>query len=123
MEQRITRAKARVTDANVPFETPGAAERAERLSAAAAMVYLIFNEGYSAAGDTAELRSPFCEEAIRLARLLLRLFQSEAEIMGLTALVLPQHARAGARFDADRALVLLDDQDRSLWNQQMIAEG
>src|SRR5204863_7618871 len=64
-----------------------------------------------------------CEEAIRLARLLLRLFQSEPEIMGLTALLLLQHARAAARFDADGTLVLLDDQDRSLWNQQMIAEG
>src|SRR3954464_14128512 len=123
MEQRITRAKARVAQAGVPFETPGAVERTERLSAVAAMVYLIFNEGYSAAGETAEIRSPFCEEAIRLARLLLRLFQSEPEIMGLTALLLLQHARAAARFDADGTLVLLDDQDRSLWNQQMIAEG
>ena len=87
------------------------------------MIYLIFNEGYSASGDTAELRAPLCEEAIRLARLLLRLFQSEPEIMGLTALLLLQHARAAARFDADGALVLLDDQDRSLWNRNMIAEG
>ncbi len=71
MEQRITRAKARVADADVPFETPGAAERSERLSAVAAMIYLIFNEGYSASGDTAEIRSTLCEEAIRLARLLL----------------------------------------------------
>ena len=123
MEQRITRAKARVADADVPFETPGAVERVERLSAVAAMIYLIFNEGYSASGDTFEARAPLCEEAIRLARLLLRLFQSEPEIMGLTALLLLQHARAAARFDADGALVLLDDQDRSLWNQKMIAEG
>jgi RNA polymerase sigma-70 factor (ECF subfamily) len=123
MEQRITRAKARVADAKMPFETPGAVERAERLSAVAAMIYLIFNEGYSAGGDTAGMRTTFCEEAIRLARLLLRLFQSEPEIMGLTALLLLQHARSAARFDADGAVVLLDDQDRSLWNQQMIAEG
>ncbi|MBW8902905.1 MAG: RNA polymerase sigma factor [Bradyrhizobium sp.] len=123
MEQRITRAKARVAAANVPFETPGAVERAERLAAVAAMIYLIFNEGYSAAGETADARSPFCEEAIRLARLLLRLFQSEPEIMGLTALLLLQHARTSARFDAQGAVVLLDDQDRSLWNRQMIAEG
>ena len=68
-------------DASVPFETPGAVERTERLSAVAAMIYLIFNEGYSASGDTAEIRKPLCEEAIRLARLLLRLFQSEPEIM------------------------------------------
>jgi RNA polymerase sigma-70 factor, ECF subfamily len=123
MEQRITRAKARVAAASVPFETPGAMERSERLAAVAAMIYLIFNEGYSASGDTSELRKPLCEEAIRLARLLLRLFQSEPEIMGLTALLLLQHARAAARFDANGELVLLDDQDRTLWNQKMIAEG
>jgi RNA polymerase sigma-70 factor (ECF subfamily) len=123
MEQRITRAKARVADANVPFETPDAVARSERLAAVAAMIYLIFNEGYSASGDTAEIRKPLCEEAIRLARLLLRLFQSEPEIMGLTALLLLQHARAEARFDSDGAVILLDDQDRTLWNQQMIAEG
>jgi RNA polymerase sigma-70 factor (ECF subfamily) len=123
MEQRITRAKARVAEAGVPFETPGAVERSERLAAVAAMIYLVFNEGYSASGDTAAIRSTLCEEAIRLARLLLRLFQSEPEIMGLTALLLLQHARAAARFDADGSLVLLDDQDRSLWNQKPIAEG
>jgi RNA polymerase sigma-70 factor, ECF subfamily len=123
MEQRITRAKARVAEASVPFETPGPVERSERISAVAAMIYLIFNEGYSASGDTAEIRAPLCEEAIRLARLLLRLFQSEAEIMGLTALLLLQHARAAARFDSDGAVILLDDQDRTLWNQKMIAEG
>ena len=123
MEQRITRAKARVAEANVPFETPGAIERSERLASVAAMIYLIFNEGYSASGDAAEIRAPLCEEAIRLARLLLRLFQSEPEIMGLTALLLLQHARAPARFDADGAVILLDDQDRTLWNQKMIAEG
>jgi RNA polymerase sigma-70 factor (ECF subfamily) len=123
MEQRITRAKARVADASVPFETPGAAERTERLAVVAAMIYLIFNEGYSASGDTAETRKPLCEEAIRLARLLLRLFQGEPEIMGLTALLLLQHARAEARFDADGTLILLEDQDRSRWNQKMITEG
>ena len=123
MEQRITRAKARVADASVPFETPGAAERTERLAVVAAMIYLIFNEGYSASGDTAETRKPLCEEAIRLARLLLRLFQGEPEIMGLTALLLLQHARAEARFDADGGLILLEDQDRSRWNQKMIVEG
>jgi RNA polymerase sigma-70 factor (ECF subfamily) len=123
MEQRITRAKARVAEAGVPFETPGAVERSERLAAVAAMIYLIFNEGYSAGGDTAAIRSTLCEEAIRLARLLLRLFQSEPEIMGLAALLLLQHARSAARFGTDGTLVLLDDQDRGLWNQKMIAEG
>jgi RNA polymerase sigma-70 factor, ECF subfamily len=123
MEQRITRAKARVADANVPFETPGAIERSERLVSVAAMIYLIFNEGYSAGGDTAQIRKPLCEEAIRLARLLLRLFQSEPEIMGLTALLLLQHSRSDARFAPDGTLILLDDQDRGLWNQKLIAEG
>nr|WP_249811804.1 RNA polymerase sigma factor [Bradyrhizobium sp. 197] len=123
MEQRITRAKAKVAEAGTPFETPGAVERSERLAGVAAMIYLIFNEGYSASGDTAEIRKPLCEEAIRLARLLLRLFQSEPEIMGLTALILLQHARSASRFAADGSLILLDDQDRSLWNRTLIAEG
>lgn len=123
MEQRITRAKSRVAQADVPFETPGAVERAERLAAVAAMVYLIFNEGYSASGASEVARAPLCDEAIRLARLLLRLFQAEPEIMGLTALLLLQHARAAARFDADGNIVLLDDQDRGLWDHKMIAEG
>src|ERR1700744_548759 len=122
MEQRITRAKARVAEANVPFETPGAVERSERLAAVAAMIYLIFNEGYSASGDTAEIRKPLCEEAIRLARLLLRLFQSEPEIMGLMALLLLQHARAAARFDANGELVLLEAQDPTRWNPKLITE-
>ncbi|MBA3448132.1 MAG: RNA polymerase sigma factor [Pseudaminobacter sp.] len=123
MEQRITRAKGRIAGADVPFETPGPIERAERLGAVAAMVYLIFNEGYSTSGAEADRRAPLCDEAIRLARLLLRLFQTEPEIMGLTALLLLQHARAPARFDADGAVVLLEDQDRGLWNRKMIAEG
>lgn len=123
MEQRITRAKARIAAAEVPFETPGAVERAERLAAVAAMIYLLFNEGYSATAGTLHVRVPLCEEAIRLARLLLRLFQSEPEIMGLTALLLLQHARAPARLDGNSAIVLLEDQDRSLWNRDLIAEG
>ncbi|OJY38837.1 MAG: hypothetical protein BGP06_00070 [Rhizobiales bacterium 65-9] len=123
MEQRITRAKSRVAAAGVPFETPGAPERAERLAAVAAMIYLIFNEGYSAAGAEAPARASLCDEAIRLARLLLRLFKTEPEIMGLAALMLLQHSRAAARFDAQGDIILLDDQDRTLWNKGMIAEG
>ena len=96
-------------------------ERAERLGVVAAMLYLLFNEGYSAGSDPA--RAPLCDEAIRLARLLLRLFQTEPEIMGLTALMLLQQARLPARFDADGEAVLLDDQDRSLWDAQKIQEG
>jgi RNA polymerase sigma-70 factor, ECF subfamily len=123
MEQRITRAKRRVTAANVPFETPGAVERSERLAAVAAMIYLLFNEGYSASGGDVHVRASLCEEAIRLARLLLRLFQSEPEIMGLLALLLLQHARARARLDAESNIVLLEDQDRNLWDRDLIAEG
>jgi RNA polymerase sigma-70 factor (ECF subfamily) len=123
MEQRITRAKARVSQADVPFEAPGPPERAERLAAVAAMIYLIFNEGYSASEAQSGARAPLCDEAIRLARLLLRLFPTEPEIMGLLALLLLQHSRAEARFDADGNAVLLDDQNRSLWNPKMIAEG
>ncbi|MDB5440990.1 MAG: hypothetical protein JWM33_3417 [Caulobacteraceae bacterium] len=123
MEQRITRAKAKIAAAGVAFETPGPVERAERLAAVAAMIYLVFNEGYSASADTADVRAPLADEAIRLARLLLRLFQTEPEIMGLAALMLLQHARSGARFDAHGELVLLEEQDRKLWNQNMISEG
>ena len=124
MEQRITRAKARIGNAGTAFETPGAPERAERLAAVAAMIYLLFNEGYSASsGREAEARKPLAEEAIWLARLLLRLFPAEPEIMGLTALMLLQRARAEARFDREGNVVLLEDQDRSLWSRPRIAEG
>jgi RNA polymerase sigma-70 factor, ECF subfamily len=123
MEQRITRAKAKIRQADVPFGPPGAAERAERLAAVAAMIYLLFNEGYSAMSGEAQARAPLCEEAIRLGRLLLRLFPAEPEVMGLLALLLLQHSRAVARFGADGAIVLLEEQDRSLWNHTLIAEG
>ena len=123
MEQRITRAKARITAADMPFETPGAPERAERLAAVSTMIYLLFNEGYSASGGNAHVRVPLCEEAIRLGRLLLRLFSGDSEIMGLLALMLLQHARAGARLDAENDIVLLEDQDRSRWDRGLIAEG
>jgi len=121
MEQRITRAKAKVAQANVPYGVPSAVERSERLAAVAAMIYLVFNAGYSAGNNPA--RGEFCGEAIRLARLLLRLFQTEPEIMGLTALMLLQHARADARFDENGEIVLLDDQDRARWDGKLIAEG
>jgi len=123
MEQRITRAKARIARATVPYEAPGAVERSQRLAAVAAMIYLVFNEGYSAGIGETDQRAPLCDEAIRLARLLLRLFPTEPEIMGLTALLLLQHARSAARFDADGSIILLEDQDRGLWNRAMIAEG
>jgi RNA polymerase sigma-70 factor (ECF subfamily) len=123
MEQRITRAKRRVAQADVPFETPGAVERQQRLQTVAAMIYLVFNEGYSASGGEVLVRIPLCEEAIRLARILLHLSPGEPEIMGLTALLLLQHSRAAARIDANGAIVLLEDQDRARWNRELIAEG
>ena len=123
MEQRITRAKARIAQGKGAFETPGAVERAERLAAVAAMIYLTFNEGYSASANEAEARKPLAEEALWLTRLLLRLFPAEPEIMGLMALMLLQQSRAKARFDADGNVVLLEDQDRSLWSQPRITEG
>ena len=120
MEQRITRAKSRIARADVPFETPGPVERSERLGVVAAMVYLVFNEGYSSSDRD---RAQLCEEAIRLGRLLLRLFTGEPEIMGLAALMLLQHARADARFDGDGNAILLDDQDRTRWKPTLISEG
>ena len=123
MEQRITRAKRQVSAANVPFEAPGPIERAERVAAVAAMIYLIFNEGYSATGGSAHIRATLSEEAIRLARLLLGLFPSEPEIMGLLALLLFQHARTPARLDAEGNIVLLEEQDRQRWDRDMVAEG
>ena len=123
MEQRITRAKARINAADVPFETPGAPERAERLAAVSTMIYLLFNEGYAATGGNVHVRVPLCEEAVRLSRLLLRLFPAEPEVMGLNALLLLQHARAAARLDAENNIVLLEDQDRTRWDRELIAEG
>ncbi len=123
MEQRITRAKARVAKAAVAFETPGTVERAERLATVAAMVYLLFNEGYTVPGPGSDDKSALADEAIRLARLLLQLYPAEPELMGLAALLLLQHARAPARIDANGEPVLLAEQDRSLWRRPLIAEG
>jgi RNA polymerase sigma-70 factor, ECF subfamily len=122
MEQRITRAKARVAKAGLPFEAPAATERAERLPPVMAMIYLVFNEGYSAGVSTPDVAA-LCDEAIRLGRLLLRIFPSEPEVMGLLALMLLQHARRGARYDELGEVVLLEDQDRSLWDRRQIEEG
>jgi RNA polymerase sigma-70 factor, ECF subfamily len=122
MEQRITRAKRTIASAEVPFEAPDADERARRLATVAAMIYLVFNEGYSTGREHPE-RAQLCDEAIRLSRLLLRLFPGDPEMMGLTSLLLLQHARTAARFDADGNVVLLEDQDRARWDREAIAEG
>lgn len=123
MEQRITRAKQRIAKAEVPYEAPGAVDRTERVGAVAAAIYLMFNEGYSAAAADAERRAPLSLEAIRLSRLLLRLFPAEPEIMGLTALLVLQHARLNARFDGEGNAILLEKQDRSRWNRALVVEG
>ncbi len=123
MEQRITRAKRRIAEAGVAFDTPDALERSERLGVVAAMIYLVFNEGYSTASENQRERQSLSGEAIRLARLLLGLFPAEPEIMGLLALMLLQESRAAARFDAEGDVVLLDDQDRALWDRTKISEG
>ena len=123
MEQRITRAKRAIAQVGVQFETPGAGERRTRLAAVSAMVYLIFNEGYGSTPDTATARAALAEEAIRLGRLLLSLFPTDPEVFGLLALMLIQHSRAPARFDADGEIVLLEDQDRSRWNHTLIDEA
>jgi RNA polymerase sigma-70 factor (ECF subfamily) len=123
MEQRITRAKRTIAKIGVEFETPGAAERRTRLAAVSTMIYLIFNEGYGSTPESAAAREAFADEAIRLGRLLLRLFPADPEVFGLLALMLLQQSRAPARFDANGEIVLLDEQDRSLWNRTLIDEG
>ena len=122
MEQRITRAKAKVARAGVPFETPDAVERAGRLATVLAMIYLVFNEGYSQADPGREAAS-FVDEAIRLGRLLLGLFPSDPEVMGFAALMLLQASRRAARLDAAGQIVLLEDQDRRLWDRRQINEA
>jgi RNA polymerase sigma-70 factor, ECF subfamily len=123
MEQRITRAKARIAKSPVPFEPPGSIERSERLGTVLAMIYLVFNEGYSASEQPLSERTQLCEESIRLTRLLLRLFPMEAEVMGLLALQLLQLARLPARYDSSGSLVVLELQNRAHWDTRKIAEG
>lgn len=123
MERRISRAKKRAAGVATVLDTPTAMERGRRLNAVSAMVYLLFNEGYSAGSGDAHIRMSLCDEAIRLARLLLDLFPGQTEVMGLLALCLLQHSRSASRLDATGELIALDEQDRSLWDQEMIAEG
>jgi RNA polymerase sigma-70 factor, ECF subfamily len=123
MEQRITRAKRAIAELGVGFDAPGAAERRTRLEAVSTMIYLIFNEGYGSTPNTAAVRESLADEAIRLGRLLLSLFPTDPELFGLLALMLLQHSRAPARFDANGEIVLLDEQDRSRWNRTLIDEG
>ncbi len=122
MAQRLVRAKSKIRDARIPYRVPRRAELHERLDAVLLVVYLIFNEGYGAGpGETDRLA--LADEAIRLGRLLLDLLPGESEVRGLLALMLLQHARAAAKFSSDGDLVLLEHQDRTLWDSCMIEEG
>ncbi len=122
MAQRIVRAKHKIRDAAIPFEVPGASELPDRLDVVLHVVYLVFNEGYAASDGGALIRPRLCAEALRLGRLLLRLSPSPG-VMGLLGLMLVHDARRAGRTDAVGDLVLLEDQDRSLWNHEQIAEG
>ncbi|HLS86715.1 MAG TPA: RNA polymerase sigma factor [Burkholderiales bacterium] len=120
--QRIVRAKSKVRDARIPYEVPGKAELPERLDAVLRVLYLVFNEGYSPSSGEAVTRAELSQEAIRVGRLLVALLP-EPEAMGLLALMLIQESRRAARSTPEGELVRLEDQDRSLWDQSLIAEG
>jgi RNA polymerase sigma factor (sigma-70 family) len=121
--QRIVRAKRTIADAGLPFEVPRGAERAERLASVLEVIYLIFNEGYSATSGEDWLRPQLCEEALRLGRVLAGLTPDEAEVHGLVALMELQASRSGARTDRAGRPVLLLDQDRSQWDHILIRRG
>jgi RNA polymerase sigma-70 factor (ECF subfamily) len=120
--QRIVRAKAKIRDAHIPYQVPTRAELPERLEVVLHVVYLVFNEGYSASAGQSLTRHDLCDEAIRLGRLLAELLP-ESEVLGLLALMLFHDSRRAARASADGEIILLDDQDRSLWNRAQIREG
>lgn len=123
MAKRLTRAKQKIAQAHIPYRVPSDAELPARLPAVLATVYLIFNEGYAAAGGHEAMRATLVDESIRLGRLLHELMPDEASISGLLSLMLLQDSRRAARIDAAGAVVLLADQDRSLWREESIREG
>jgi RNA polymerase sigma-70 factor (ECF subfamily) len=122
LAQRIVRAKAKIREAQVPYQVPSAGELAERLDVVLQVIYLVFNEGYSASSGAALTRADLSGEAIRLGRLLNELLP-QPEVMGLLALMLLQESRRPGRTSPAGDLILLEDQDRSLWNREQIAEG
>jgi RNA polymerase sigma-70 factor (ECF subfamily) len=123
LAQRLVRAKRKIRDAGIPYRVPGRAELPERLDGVLATLYLIFNEGYSATAGDALVRRDLSAEAIRLVRLVVELLPDEREVRGLLALMLLTDARREARVDARGDLVLLEDQERNLWDRGAIAEG
>ena len=123
LAQRIVRAKAKIKAAGIPYEVPGPAERPSRLASVLRVIYLVFNEGYSAHAGAAVQRRELADEAIRLARLLTRLMPAEPEVMGLLALMQLHHARRTARCTAEGDLIPLEEQDRTRWDHDAIAEG
>lgn len=122
LAQRIVRAKAKIRDARIPYQVPAGDELPQRLQSVLRVIYLVFNEGYSASSGDAVLRTDLSVEAIRLARLLRELLP-EPEVSGLLALMLLHESRRAARVTAAGDLIPLDEQDRSLWNEELIAEG
>lgn len=123
LAQRIVRAKSKIRDARIPYQVPDATELPARLASVLRVIYLVFNEGYSASSGDTLIRYDLSNEAIRLARLLRELLPEQAEIMGLLALMLLHESRRVARINMQDDLVPLDEQDRSLWNSALIAEG
>lgn len=120
--QRIVRAKAKIREARIPYQVPAMGELAERLESVLRVIYLVFNEGYSASAGEDLVQRDLCDEAIRLGRLLAQLLP-DPEVFGLLALMLLQASRLRARIDGEGELVLLDQQDRSLWDKAQIEEG
>ena len=123
MAQRLVRAKRKIANAGIPYRVPPAHLVPERTGVVLAVIYLLFNEGYAASTGDALVRVDLCDEAIRLARTLVTLMPDEPEAHGLLALLVLQHSRRAARTDADGGFVPLEDQDRTLWNRDEVAEG
>jgi RNA polymerase sigma-70 factor (ECF subfamily) len=123
MAQRLVRAKGKIRDAGIPYRIPDEYDLPSRVQAVLAVVYLIFNEGYKASSGAQLVRDDLCAEGVRLGRLLAELMPNEPEVMGLLALMLLIESRRAARVSADGDLVLLANQDRSIWDRALVAEG